>query len=202
MFRRSPSLSFMYGALSAVPLLPTERKTKERKARQATKISELKETQAQTLEEPETSDNITDQIVTKIFKQLLVKWKENDKKPINYFRQELCHLVFSPFHCFRPELPKSERGHMIFMLVFRLVLHPDSFGKTVENMFHVSFLVKEKKVGISICPETQLPVIEPISSKKNSDEDSNKSQVVMNINMENWKVLVNKLNITIPMLVC
>ena len=31
MFRRSPSLSFMYGALSAVPLLPTERKTKERK---------------------------------------------------------------------------------------------------------------------------------------------------------------------------
>ena len=104
MFRRSPSLSFMYGALSAVPLLPAERKTKERKARQATKISELKETQAQTLEEPETSDNITDQIVTKIFKQLLVKWKENDKKPINYFRQELCHLVFSPFHCFRPEL--------------------------------------------------------------------------------------------------
>ena len=91
---------------------------------------------------------------------------------------------------------------MIFMLVFRLVLHPDSFGKTVENMFHVSFLVKEKKVGISICPETQLPVIEPISSKKNSDEDSNKSQVVMNISMENWKVLVNKLNITIPMLVC
>ena len=31
MFRRSPSLSFMYGALSAVPLLPAERKTKERR---------------------------------------------------------------------------------------------------------------------------------------------------------------------------
>ncbi len=31
---------------------------------------------------------------------------------------------------------------------FRFVLDPDSFGATVENVFHISFLVKEERVRI------------------------------------------------------
>ena len=45
---------------------------------------------------------------------------------------------------------------------FNFVIHPHHFGHTVENMFHVSFLVKERKVKISLDEESGLPLIEPI----------------------------------------
>lgn len=166
MFRRSPSLDFMFGALSAIPPQPKDEKSKERKARQATKVSDLKETQALILQETETSDNLTDRIVQKIYKQLVMEWKNNGKKPINFFK---------------------------------FVLHPDNFGTSIENMFHVSFLIKENKAGISICPDIELPVIEPISSKQNKEEGV-KYQVVMNINMNDWKKLVKNLKIETPMI--
>ena len=87
MFRRSPYLpSSMHGALTTNPPEPKVEKPKERKSRQATKVSELKETQTMTLSEAETSDNITDRIVSNAYKVLVDKFRENGKKPINFFK--------------------------------------------------------------------------------------------------------------------
>ena len=152
LFRRSPYLSSsMYGALNTIPPEPKVEKPKEKKVRQATKVSDLKETQTVTLEEAETSDNITDRIVQNIYKILVEKFRENGRKPINFFK---------------------------------FVLHPNNFGKTIENMFHVSFLVKENKVAVRICNETKMPLIEPLAAKKKEEESTEevgKFQVVMNM---------------------
>ena len=40
-----------------------------------------------------------------------------------------------------------------------------SFGNTVENMFHVSFLVKQRVVQLSIDDSIGVPVLEPVSSR-------------------------------------
>ena len=173
MFRRSPYLSTsMHGALTTIPPAPNVEKPKEKRARQATKVSDLKETQAETLEEAETSDNITDKIVGNVYKVLVEKFKENGRKPINFFK---------------------------------FVLHPTSFGKSIENMFHVSFLVKENKVAVRICQESEMPLIEPLATKrkeKESTEEIGKFQVVMNVNMAQWRALVTGLQIKTPMLEC
>ena len=173
MFRRSPYLpSYIYGALSTIPPEPKVEKTREKKARQATKVSDLKETQTVTLEEAETSDNITDKIVSNVYKVLVQKFKENERKPINFFK---------------------------------FVLHPSSFGASIENMFHVSFLIKENKVAVRICKETKMPLIEPLATKKKekeSTEELGKFQVVMNISFQEWKDLVTGLEIKTPMLEC
>ena len=173
MFRRSPYLSTsMHGALTTIPPAPKVEKPKEKRARQATKVSDLKETQAETLEEAETSDNITDRIVLNVYKCLVQKFKENERKPINFFK---------------------------------FVLHPSSFGASIENMFHVSFLIKENKVTVRICKETKMPLIEPLATKKKekeSTEELGKFQVVMNISFQEWKDLVTGLEIKTAMLEC
>ena len=165
MFRRSPSLSFMYGALGTTQPQGEER---NRRVRQATKYSDLKETKALTIEQTETEENITDRIVQKVLRKLVEKFKDNDKKPINYYE---------------------------------FVLHPSNFGTSIENIFHVSFLVKENKAGISICPDTGMPLIRPVSMKqKDSSEEVTKAQVVMNWSVRDWRRLVKDLNILTPMI--
>ena len=170
MFRRSPPLTALYGALATNPVQVA---AKEKSTRQTTKVSELKETQVDTLGLTETETNITDRIVQKVFRVLVEKFKENGKKPINFFA---------------------------------FVLDPSSFGASIENMFHVSFLIKENKAGIVICPDSEMPLIKPISSKQadpskeGSGENRRNHQVVMNITQHDWATLVRDLQINSAMI--
>ena len=72
---------------------------------------------------------------------------------------------------------------LLYLLFFsiRFVVNPESFGKTVENMFHASFLVKEDKAQIFIDPAKNLPFIQPIKKSRTqateSGDNSNKKQV-------------------------
>ena len=165
-FVRSPTLSYMFGALDSVPPPPKERKQRETKARQATRVKELKETQAAVVTDTQTSANQTDVIVTHVFRCLVMKWKENRQQPINYFK---------------------------------FVINPECFGTSVENMFHVSFLVKEGKCGILICPDTGTPLIQPLGAKQlekiQKENDGNRNQVVLSFNMKDWAMLIKKYGI-------
>ena len=166
-FLRSPTLSYMYGALDSVAPPPKEKKQRETKARQATKVKELKETQSAVVTDTQTSANQTDVIVTHVFKCLVKSWRENQQQPVNYFK---------------------------------FVINPECFGTSVENMFHVSFLVKEGKCGISICPETGAPLIYPISPKmleklQKEKEDDRRNQVVLSFSMKDWAKLIRKYDI-------
>jgi len=95
---------------------------------------------------------------------------------------------------------------------FKFVLNPNSFGATIENIFHVSFLVKEKQARIFVHDFDGLPYIQPIRAKENvatnkadsgSDESDvedagGKKQVVVGLDMTTWKSLVIALKISTP----
>lgn len=49
-----------------------------------------------------------------------------------------------------------------------LVVNPDSFCETVENMFDLSFLVKDSKATIAIDDATGLPTCRPGQDKGDS----------------------------------
>jgi hypothetical protein len=51
---------------------------------------------------------------------------------------------------------------------FRLLLDPESFGRSVENIFHMSFLVKQKMVEVQV-GESGLPEVIPIVKKKQKE---------------------------------
>ncbi|CAF1050594.1 unnamed protein product [Rotaria magnacalcarata] len=87
---------------------------------------------------------------------------------------------------------------------FEFVIDPKSFAKTVENMFHVSFLIKEGFVNL-FQDEVNLPALEPTdkalnrtpmsaSQTENSPERAN--QMIMSITMDEWEQLIEVYGIT------
>ena len=81
----------------------------------------------------------------------------------------------------------------------------DDFGKTVENAFHVSYLIKEGKAKIAVNPRTDLPEIRPLKPKKLKEDESedlnNKKQVVMNWNIFLWESIKTNMEVTEAMIV-
>ena len=159
----------MFGALDSVPPEPKEKKQKETKSRQATKVADLKETQAAEQKETESSANVTDQIVTHVFKCLVLNWRENNKEAINYFK---------------------------------FVIDPNCFGSSIENMFHVSFLIKDGRASVQVCQDTGVPMIKPINKQQmqTQKQEQPKNQVVLSFNMCDWAKLIKKYDISETMI--
>merc|ERR1712218_145773 len=92
---------------------------------------------------------------------------------------------------------------------FSFVLDPSSFGKTVENMFYTSFLIKEAKAKIYFKQvddsNKTLPVIIPLKRRKHEDGTSNnlddRKQLLMTISIEEWIRLKNVFQRTSPMII-
>jgi len=85
---------------------------------------------------------------------------------------------------------------------FEFVIDPTSFAKTVENMFHVSFLIKEGFVNL-FQDEVSLPALEPTtkaldrSSATQSDDSSQRAnQMIMSMTMDEWEQLIEVYDIT------
>ncbi|KAF8515438.1 Nse4 C-terminal-domain-containing protein [Gautieria morchelliformis] len=81
--------------------------------------------------------------------------------------------------------------------LFRFIVNPGDFGQTVENLFYVSFLIREGKCAFEFTEGTQEPII--YSCKRPTEEDYNdgarKQQIVMELDMETWKRAIEVFNI-------
>ena len=81
---------------------------------------------------------------------------------------------------------------------FEVVLDPSSFGRTIENIFYLSFLVRDGYIHLFL-DETKLPAIKPqrnpkeyaaakITSSSNNDPEGG-NQLVIGLTMKDWKLL-------------
>ena len=81
---------------------------------------------------------------------------------------------------------------------FRFVVDPDSFSRTVENVFHASFLVSEGKMSLEVSEEDGSPYVRPLKKSHNVVENGEtrvKKQVIINVNMPDWERIKEKMNI-------
>ncbi|NXO23297.1 NSE4A protein, partial [Cisticola juncidis] len=72
---------------------------------------------------------------------------------------------------------------------FDFVIDPNSFARTVENMFHVSFLIRDGLARIKL-DEDGLPVIEPTKNSGAGEEDSKggaRNQVIIRLDQREWQ---------------
>lgn len=86
--------------------------------------------------------------------------------------------------------------------LFRFVVNPHSFAQTVENLFYVSFLVKDGYVQLGK-DDDGLPTLtthDPGNVEERRDKQSSRHQAIFSLNFETWRKLVRAFDIKEPLI--
>ncbi|KAL8694115.1 MAG: hypothetical protein Q9218_001168 [Villophora microphyllina] len=85
----------------------------------------------------------------------------------------------------------AENGQMGF---FPFVINPKSFGQTVENLFYVSFLIRDGDVEIGQSDDS-LPTLIPTERRAGNEQQAatgtQKHQAVFHLDFETWEDLID-----------
>ncbi|KAG8627399.1 hypothetical protein KVT40_004882 [Elsinoe batatas] len=84
--------------------------------------------------------------------------------------------------------------------LFDFAINPHSFGQTVENLFYISFLIKEGEVGIEVDPDDEDGQPALMSREQGGEEDARgsdrtKHQAVFGIDYKTWQDLIEAYDI-------
>lgn len=85
---------------------------------------------------------------------------------------------------------------------FKLILHPNDFGKTIQNILQMSFLVRDGRVIVTK-DESGILVVQPCSRDMISEVMAGKRSNIQNmiyLNMEQWKILRDTYRLKKPMI--
>ncbi|KAI1619461.1 Nse4 C-terminal-domain-containing protein [Exophiala viscosa] len=80
--------------------------------------------------------------------------------------------------------------------LFNFCVNPKSFGQTVENMFYVSFLIKEGKVGLDF-DSHGLPTLGIAATRTMAErQETKRNQAVFTLDYDVWEDIVKSFGIT------
>ncbi|KAJ7594406.1 Nse4 C-terminal-domain-containing protein [Mycena floridula] len=84
--------------------------------------------------------------------------------------------------------------------LFKFVVNPTDFAQSVENIFHLSFLVRDGKVALDTSDqgEPRIFACDP-PSQEDYNEGLRKRQLVFEFDMATWKRAIEVFNITEPL---
>ncbi|XP_052754226.1 EP300-interacting inhibitor of differentiation 3 [Galleria mellonella] len=83
---------------------------------------------------------------------------------------------------------------------FHVVLDPDSFSRTIENIYHLSFLIRDGKVAVQLDEEYALPFVRPVS-QEHEDAAGDENQFIVSLDTARWQELIEAFNIQKPLMV-
>lgn len=79
--------------------------------------------------------------------------------------------------------------------LFNFCINPKSFGQSVENMFYVSFLIKEGKVGLDL-DNHGLPTLGMVIARSLAERhETQRNQVIFTLDFDTWEDLVSSFGI-------
>lgn len=86
---------------------------------------------------------------------------------------------------------------------FEFVIDPNSFSRTVENIFYVSFIIRDGFARIRL-DQDRLPILEPINinqvGEENDPSSHGRKQGVISLSLQDWKNIVATFEISEAMI--
>ncbi|KAK0669581.1 putative non-structural maintenance of chromosome element 4 [Cercophora samala] len=201
---RAPVPGFLLGPLSI-----------EKKARKITKrsapfkVSNLVEVRPQELR-PEDLKQNTKNDLPSICKKIWVRLSAHESEA-----QELAHKKCDQLEAGRGSDLTEEQARQVMdeyglngsgnVDLLRFVINPHSYGQTVENMFYISFLIREGSIELKF-DDNGLPGIAPYKAQNNAPESLSRArapmrhQAIMSIDMETWSAIIETFDIKEPII--
>ncbi|KAI0029661.1 Nse4 C-terminal-domain-containing protein [Vararia minispora EC-137] len=84
--------------------------------------------------------------------------------------------------------------------LFRFIINPNDFAQSVENMFHLSFLIRDGECAMEIEDGEPVVYICERPSQEDYEQGLKKQQLVLEFDMETWEEAIKTFNITDPMI--
>lgn len=84
--------------------------------------------------------------------------------------------------------------------LFKLCVHPKSFSQTVENFFHLSFVVKQGLAQIANHEGEPVVIATEKASGKQEKSENPEQHIIFELNMQDWHDAVELYNIKKPMI--
>lgn len=97
----------------------------------------------------------------------------------------------------RLEAVSGEEG----ICLFRFALNPESFSNSVENLFYISFLIRDDKAAIvedAHGDPRLMSTFEPTEEDRNAG--LTRRQIVLELDVATWRALCDAYNVTTPMI--
>ncbi|GMK55755.1 hypothetical protein CspeluHIS016_0208110 [Cutaneotrichosporon spelunceum] len=83
---------------------------------------------------------------------------------------------------------------------FAFVCNPQSFSQTVENIFYVSFLVREGRAGIDVADSGLVMIYSRTPRSDDDDEGVVRHQAVMEMDMATWREAIKLFDLREPLI--
>ncbi|KAM0247000.1 hypothetical protein ACHAQJ_010028 [Trichoderma viride] len=87
--------------------------------------------------------------------------------------------------------------------LMRFVVNPKSFGQTIENLFYVSFLIRDGRVEIDF-DEDGLPALAPVDREGDDTgtvrQSTSKHQAILSMDMATWQDIIDTMGLREPMI--
>lgn len=87
--------------------------------------------------------------------------------------------------------------------LLKFALNPHSFGQTVENLFYISFLVKDGFVSVNVDPDSGFPTLRPQEPKSADDARAageKKHQDIFSMDYKSWQIFKSTMRIREPLI--
>jgi hypothetical protein len=87
--------------------------------------------------------------------------------------------------------------------LLKFALNPHSFGQTVENLFYISFLVKDGFIKVEVDEDSGFPTLRP-EEPKSADEaraaGDKKHQAIFSLDYRSWQIFRSTMRIKEPLI--
>jgi len=82
--------------------------------------------------------------------------------------------------------------------LFKFIINPDDFAQSVENLFYLSFLIRDGSCSLEIDPDSKEPMIFSVEkpTQQEYDDGLTRRQFVFEFDQETWRRAIEAFDIT------